>query len=55
MMITHDDEDVATYYVGCSVTLPTYLPIKPCNFTIAKNNYSNEGIVAKLHFFIVTL
>jgi hypothetical protein len=37
-MTMHVDEDIAIYQVGCFILLPTYLPIKPCNFMIVENN-----------------
>jgi hypothetical protein len=32
------DEGIAIYQVGCFLLFPTYLPIRPCNFMIVKNN-----------------
>jgi hypothetical protein len=37
-MMVHVDESIAIYQVGCFILLPTYLPIKPCNFMTIENN-----------------
>jgi hypothetical protein len=37
-MIMHVNESITIYHVSCFIFLPTYLPTKPCNFMIVKNN-----------------
>jgi hypothetical protein len=37
-MTMHVNEGIAIYQEGCFILFPTYLPTKPCNFMIIKNN-----------------